>query len=736
MANIKVGNTNITRMSVIEPYDDSTPSDKDEIKPWVRPSEWLDMPTYTSGEDKVGILAFMPSGTDLTVRIQLRGTLVSNYVMPTLSTVDWGDGNTTTVSGSHPTSSNPEYIQPAVHTYSYDDLSAESEFEYNGTTCRQSLIEITNSSGMYYLNLGDFNATYEKTDPDNYGRRSVSHNYLDLNIQSSGLTTLVLFEYPGYRGYARHCQKVRIRSDQSVSANQLFWNHAGLQELDIESGIFRDSTSFGYMFQGCAKLRKIPFFSTPNATTMHSMFGYCRLLEEIPDLDTANVTSFSSFAPFCTSLKKIPNLDYTNSNMYQAFYGCENVESMPTGINLSGVTNLDSTFNNCRKLKAISENLNLDSATITRSMFNGCSSLRSAPTINVPVATNISSMFAGCSSLRYAPEVNASTSTDAGGLFAGCTSLESAKINLPTATTTTSMFNDCHNLKKVDIININNSTSTYAMFADCWNLKTVNFNDTSFAPTTTQSMFQNCRTLRSVPYFDTSNCTTMREMFAYCYSIKSIPSYDFSSCDNLYYFAGRCSSLESVGEMRNMRSDITTVQSCFIDCVNLTKYPSGFLINGLAGNGVSMLWGVPVDYIPYMNISGATNFDYVNYSPFRGMPLKGIGELVFGVSDCENLFTACDRLTYIPDWDASGVTSFTDCFSQCQSLAWSDLQNVSCDIGYSYCYMSSGALTNVINNLVSGVIGKTLDIRYNYGAKELHPDTIAIATAKGWTVTI
>ena len=41
----------------------------------------------------------------------------------------------------------------------------------------------------------------------------------------------------------------------------------------------------------------------------------------------------------------------------------------------------------------------------------------------------------------------------------------------------------------------------------------------------------------------------------------------------------------------------------------------------------------------------------------------------------------------------------------------------------------------VIFNNLETVSSATIDIRQNHGTSELHPDTIAIATGKGWTVS-
>ena len=92
-------------------------------------------------------------------------------------------------------------------------------------------------------------------------------------------------------------------------------------------------------------------------------------------------------------------------------------------------------------------------------------------------------------------------------------------------------------------------------------------------------------------------------------------------------------------------------------------------------------------------------------------------------------------ISTIPDWDVSGVRNLDLAFYSCSSLEWSDLKNTECSISYYDCLLGSGALENIFNNLASGVTSKTVNVAHNYGASQLHADTIAIATNKGWTVT-
>jgi len=738
MAIIKVGNNSIGKISVIEPYDDPIGYQEIQTTPWVRPSEWLDMPVYSSGDDKVAILAFVPSGLPMQARIELFGTYISNEVRPTLSTVDWGDGNSVAVSGTDYRDTYPGYVEPAVHTYSYDDLSSDTEFEYNGRICRQAMIEITNASGMYYLDLSDFAATNNKTDPDSYGRASVSHNYLELSINSSGCENVYLRRHPPYRGSPRHCKKIKIRSDKSITNGQTFWQLYELEELDIESGIFRDLTSFNYMFADCRRLKSVPYFDTSSATSMGTMFNGCWDLEEIPDFDTSNVTSFGSFASYCYNLKKIPNIDFSNAtNLNNSFFNCTTIKSIPSGMNISNAQNLAGCFQGCTNLSAVPDNLDFSSATTTDGMFRICSNLKRCPDLYLPNVTDMDSMFNGCSTLKVSPSIDAPVATNASRVFMSCYGIRKAGfINIPSATDISYFFNDCYNLQNAEFGSMTGVQRLDGAFADCHDLNTLKMNSIENAlPTHTLSMLENCKTIKRVPTINTSNCLYTYSMYLGCNSLQEIPEHDLSNVINCSYMFRGCGLLVNFGGVTNFSSVATNINGMFQD-TPVSELPSSIFTSGFpaGASAQSFAWGTHVEYIPVLNISGVTDIDYISYSPFRSSPLKGIGTLVIGDANASNTFNTCEWIQVIPSADASNAQSLTNFCYNANSLTWSDLYNVNKTISYYACYLGSGAIEHIFNNL-STVSSETIDIRYNYGTKELHPDTIAVATSKGWTVT-
>jgi hypothetical protein len=73
-------------------------------------------------------------------------------------------------------------------------------------------------------------------------------------------------------------------------------------------------------------------------------------------------------------------------------------------------------------------------------------------------------------------------------------------------------------------------------------------------------------------------------------------------------------------------------------------------------------------------------------------------------------------------------------FYNTTSLDNAQLSGVKSTIRFYNCFLGSGAITDIFNNLET-VSNQTVDVRLNYGTSKLHSDTIAIATNKGWTVT-
>ena len=103
---IKLGNTEINAVSVVEPYGDDIVRfrDNDTITTWERPSHWIDMPVINSGEQKCAFLIQIPSGESTLSHFGLHATgplAQAHNIRGTTFTVDWGDGYTETSVGSN-----------------------------------------------------------------------------------------------------------------------------------------------------------------------------------------------------------------------------------------------------------------------------------------------------------------------------------------------------------------------------------------------------------------------------------------------------------------------------------------------------------------------------------------------------------------------------------------------------------------------------------------------------------
>ena len=688
MANLKFGNTNIGKISIIEPYEEVFDENvSSEVKEWVRPSEWLDMPVIGSGDDKVAILMYVPSGYDVEVTIPIRGTYIGENNYPTDTTVDWGDGSTSNINGIVYHTTLPNNYDYPRHTLSFDNLPVDSEFTYNGAKCRQALIQLVNNSGCSFLDL-----TYLKSSAFDGYDNNVYHygtsNVLDLHVASQNLSNLYL--QGENRGSLAEVQRVVIDVPQPLSSFAYMFNDLhNLQKVQFPEYICSGLSSIPYAFRDCYLLKEVPYFDTSSATNVVGLFYECNSLEKIPDLDLSNCTSMNSYAVNCKSLKELPHFNVNNCNLTMAFYGCYSIKSIPSGI----------TFQNSNLQQAFQSNYSLKS--VPNNFFEHIGS----------GATNTLSMFVACRNLTSIP-----------------------KINLPNVTSCASMFNGCYSLESAHIQDLSSCTSFNSMFRDCESLRNVKIDSQPSNLTDTATMFYGCRSLKYAPYIDTSNVTNMSSMYGYCQNLIYSPVYDFSSAQNISSMYIFCDKVKEINVKNLNGSNITNISQFISRCYSLNKWPSGIFEDQFTtpATGVYAVYSCPIDHVPYIYASGESA-----YRMFRveGYSIESVGEIYFGAeTNCGEMFYGQSRLRNIGSSDCDLVTNFSSAFVGCRSLERSDLYNVNISIAYYDCFLGSGALTNIIENLSSGVVGQTLDIRNNYGAATLHPDTISIATSKGWTV--
>ena len=696
MAVIKVGNNSIGKISVIEPYDDPFGNSVETPEPWVRPSNWLDMPVISSGE-YVSMLIAIPSGDNEHYSFYLRGALDSNNYYRTDMTVDWGDG-TVERSGSYTNNTSNQYHR-VYHKYNFEDLPQESEITYGGRAVRQAIFTAVAHSGFDNISIND---AYQRYNPEitsnSYASSRVQNrqqsNVLEIDIVSQSGRYLRMGN--NYRAYG-NLHKASINMPSTIDMYSWFDHCYNLRELIIPSGSTSNVTDMYRAFVSCDRLTELPFFDTSNVTNAYAAFNAFRSLQSMPNYDLSNVQNCESIFGSNHKIKNYPDFDLSNATtLRHAFSYNYKLESVDNITFNDSATNHNFMFAYCTRLKTYPPTLNFNLSDDCQSVFFDCHSLSLVPNkINVSNARYLDSMFHNCLRLPSVEVINTGTALrQCQSMFrnmgTSCITTTNIKLtgweNLPNLNYASSMFSYCRQLVSAPFLDTSNVIDLNSFFGYCYELKDVPHYDTSSA-TRTDSMFSQCYLLRKVPEFNLSNCTNAQSMFQTCRLLENIPSglFDVERCSHACY-----------------------------ECNGLTEIPSGVIFR-------------------QTNNSTQASYNFFG-NCIRLSDFQNMGGFASGCNT-NNMFRTNIALTEFPDSDGSQFSDSAGMFNYCHNLERCGLSGVKTSIGFYDCLLGSGALYEIINNLASGVTSKTLDVRENYGVGFLHPDTLAIATSKGWTVT-
>ncbi len=366
-----------------------------EPEPYVRPADWLTLPTLTEGQQKfVGLHAVYPESNF--VAFQCSGAY----------TVDWGDG------------SNPENFAnnaTAYHVFDYANFSANT---YCDRGYRQAIITITPQDGQNLTSI-DLNIKHNQS-----GLQAYTQGWLDIRVAGSNLTKCGWSSSTTVRRGLLE-QYEFVGSNNIINFSYMFYYCYSLQsipQLDTSSG-----NNFTYMLGYCYSLQSIPQLDTSQGTTFNSMFYYCYSLQSIPQLDTSQGTTFNSMFGSCYSLQSIPQLDTSQGTTFNSmFYSCYSLQSIPQ-LDTSQGTTFRSMFHSCYSLQSIPQ-LDTSQGTDFSYMFNYCYSLQSIPQLDTSQGTTFRSMFGYCSSLQSIPQLDTSQGTTFSGMFSNCSSLSAGKL--------------------------------------------------------------------------------------------------------------------------------------------------------------------------------------------------------------------------------------------------------------------------------------------------------------------
>ena len=310
---------------------------------WVRPTDWLAIPTIANGEQVFyGLFAVY----NVTLGNYLAFSFAGNY------TVDWGDGTPI-----------ENFTSGTVATHRFDWANVGN---VTSGGWRQSMVKVTPQSGQNItaINLQQFHPTIGT------GR---NQQFMDIVINAPNVSGTNLTLYSNTIAINRVVERIWIR----------------------EIGLLTSTLS---MFSGCPSLQSIPLFNTASVTNMTSMFNNCTSLQAVPLFNTSAVTNMASMFLSCFSLQAVP-LFITNSviNMSSMFNSCFTLQAVPL-FNTSNVTNMTSMFNSCPSLQAVPL-FNTANVTNMTGMFSNCTSL-SIVSFTTTALTTTTNMFTSCISIQ------------------------------------------------------------------------------------------------------------------------------------------------------------------------------------------------------------------------------------------------------------------------------------------------------------------------------------------------
>ena len=273
--------------------------------PYVRPADWLPMPTNITSADQIFVgLHSVIENSD-------------NYCSFSFTTsagqyqVDWGDGNITL--------HNSNTI--AQHQYNYATVSNTT---LSSRGYKQAIVKVTAVSGN--LLTCNFQQRFVTSPAQN---QAYSSGFLECILSMPNASSGQSITFGGITIRHSYCEKVAIKTiGNATSMGNMFYQCYSLQSVPLFNTI--NVTNMAYMFYSCVSLQSVPLFNTSNVTNMVSMFYNCVSLQSVPLFNTSNVTSMGNMFYNCYSLQSVPLFNTSNvTSMGNMFYNCYSLQSVP-----------------------------------------------------------------------------------------------------------------------------------------------------------------------------------------------------------------------------------------------------------------------------------------------------------------------------------------------------------------------------------------------------------------------
>ena len=666
-----------------------------------RPTGWLDLginaaygPTGVPEKIK-GLAAVYPNDVGPAanyVALKLHTNDSSNNM-----SINWGDGSTETL--THATTLH--------HVYDYTGITGDTSTTKNTLVrgYKQAIFEVT-LSGSTTLSTINFDVDGPFVNYTNTERRRGS-NILDLFVSSSNATNFTL----NNTRPMRLCEQIEVRN---TSSNRL--------------------TTPRFLYQGCRSLQSIPFVPwVHNAGTRDYLntFGYCNQLKFLPD-------EFASQDKFW-----FKNM----SRAQDAFLVCQNLQYLPEG--LFGSSEQSSCNNFFR-------------------MFSNCIKLRYIPYLGMRTGsgtdTEVRQMFTNCHALTKIPKGFSVQRADSDGLHGIFEFTRSVKDFSSVFNGTTDMF-----------ANINNSSlSMVSLFRGLEQLTEFPFVGQFTKCSNANNLFLSNRSLHrfssDYTHLDFSNATNIKQAFGGMDSIEEFPEIkvrsltDNGSLESLFANNRKLTLVKFTGMIAGPANG--EYFRMFLNCHSLICIDGvDFSFAGETSDYLQMFQttrSINSIKFPGTHRKGATRIivTVANHSDISGeyhitadgtgyAQASGNGVLTFAECGVNYIWTikdssdntptetsaAASTTQYTP-WDAdwSGATNAVT-FTEVETGFKYTVSGGSGD-GLRYSPITRERMLEIFNQLVTISHSATLDIRNNSYTSDLTDDDKAIATNKGWTLTL
>ena len=445
------------------------------------------------------------------------------------------------------------------------------------------------------------------------------------------------------------------------------------------------------------------------------------------------------------TITKLPDCLSRFSSCYGTFFGCSKLTEICDFPPMPNLTVLDECFSGCKSLVEAPE-IDTKKVTTMYAMFNNCSALTTVPDYNTSNVTRISYVFQNCSSLVNTPNWDTAKVTTWNYSFNGCKSLVGAPDwDTSSATSMVAMFMNCSNLTVIPHYNTSKVTTMESMFNGCSSITTIPLFDTSKV-TSFKYCFASCSKLTGIPFIDTGTCRNFIGMFEKCVSLTNdgLPALDTHNGTDFSFFLSSCSALTTIPwfDLSNAR----TLYASFAGMTNIIRFPEGLNTSKVTQWYCTFENCRKLIELPELDTSAGTGFQYTFANTF----------LVTEIPACYDFSNATATLNI---FSGSGITTIhtldlgnaTDLVTDNQSgikynsslNGMNPLTTIESFVGPSVNFrifntnvnLTHDSLLVILNGLPEVSDGQILYIGSVPYAK-LSASDIAIATDKGWTVTV